>query len=225
MDAGDTEKGDGFLSKVFGSNNQKDIILPDTSDFERELFRHGVYEFDFDKEANNSEVAYSSYKNWLRHPAWVDRAEGVLARFVSSENWDLAWKQAFSGRIPKNWNMWYGLTHSFEEAGKRNVQLSPILITAGMSNSHHLVVNRAGTNQRLTPEQLGIVLGRDDIPKWNSDEVVDAQRNRGMTQKEFRKAEDFAKVVREAMRKARSKRKQLPSSKPQLETKFRGGET
>ena len=225
MDIVPSEKGGSFLSKILGSNSPKDLTPPTQPDFEKELFKNGVYQFDIDKEIQKSEEYYRSKKDWLRHPGWVSRAQDVLADLVSSESWDLAWKQAFSGKIPKSWAIWYGLTDSFEKAGERNVQLSPTLVNAGISHTHHLVVNETGKNQKLTAEQLGLVLGRvDDIPPWNSEQIITAQKAKGMTQEEFRKAEEFAKVVREKIRKARSKRAQLTPPKPQLKDKNQGGE-
>lgn len=45
MDIGDTEKGTNPLSKIFGPNTPKDLATLNSSDFERELFRGGVYVF------------------------------------------------------------------------------------------------------------------------------------------------------------------------------------
>lgn len=225
MDIGDAEKGGNSLNNIISLSAPKDIIPASPTDFERELFKGGVYQFNFDKEIRESEQHYHSTKDWLRHPAWVSRAQGVLADLVSSERWDLAWKQAFSGKIPKSWSIWYGLTHSFEEAGKRGIQLSPTLVNAGVSHDHPLVVNEAGKSQKLSPEQLGLVLGRDDIPPWNSNEIISAQRAKGMTNEEYQEARDYAVEVREKIEKARSTRSKLSPPKPQLVSKNRGGET
>jgi hypothetical protein len=224
MNVGDTEKGGNPLSKIFGSNIPKDLATANSSNFEKELFRDGVYVFDFDREVSTAENDHQSLKDWLRHPMWVSRAQGVLADLVTSKRWDLAWKQAFSGRIPKSWSIWYGLTHSFEEAGKRGVQLSPTLVNAGVSHDHPLVVNEAGKSQKLSPEQLGLVLGRDDIPAWNSDQIIVAQRAKGMTNEEYQEARDYAVEVREKIEKARSTRSKSPSPKPQLKGQNQGGE-
>ena len=225
MDIGDTEKGGNFLSKILGSNSPKDLTPP-KSDFERELFKDGVYEFDFDKEIKDSEHSYVRYRDWLQHPGWVSRAPAMLADFISSENWDLAWKQAFSGRVPKSWGILHGPMEAFPEAAKRNIQLSPTLVNAGVSHDHHLVVNETGKSQKLSPEQLGLVLGRDDIPPWNSDQVIAAQKAKGMTNQEFNEAEVYAAEVREKTRRARakSKRGKLASPKLQLRSKNQGGE-
>jgi hypothetical protein len=224
MDIVPTEKDGNFLSKILGSNPPKDLTLPTAPDFEKGLFKDGVYEFIFDKEIDKSEESYYRMKDWLRHPGWVSRAQGVLTDLVSSERWDLAWKQAFSGKIPKSWSIWYGLTDSFKEAGKRNIQLSPTLVNAGVSHDHHLVVNETGKSQKLSPQQLGLVLGRDDIPLWNSNEIISAQRAKGMTSKEYHEARTYAEEVREKIRKARSKQGQLDSPKPQLKRENQGGD-
>lgn len=224
MNAGDTEKGGNPLGKFFGTNIPKDITTALSSDFEKELFRDGVYVFDFDKEVGRAEEHYHSKKEWLRHPAWVTRAQDMLADLVTSEQWELAWKQAFSGRIPKSWYIWHGPMKAFEEAGKRNIQLSPTLVNAGVSHDHHLVVNEAGKSQKLSSEQLGLVLGRDDIPSWNSDQIIAAQRAKGMTKGEFDDARTYAAEVRELIIKAKSKRGKLPSPKPQLTSQNQGGE-
>ncbi len=223
-DVGDTEKGGNSLSKIFGSSTPKDITTATSSDFEKDLFKGGVYVFDFDREVSTAEKDYQGLKDWLRHPAWVSRAQGVLADLVTSKRWDLAWKQAFSGKIPKSWGIWYGAQSAFEEAGKRGVQLTPTLVNAGVSHDHHLVANEAGKTQKLNPEQLGLVLGRDDIPTWNSNEIVAAQRAKGMTSGEYKEAMAYAAKIREMIRKAKSKREELPSPKPQLRNRNQGGE-
>lgn len=225
MDSGNTEKGGNALGKIFGSSAPKDIVSANPTDFEKGLFKNGVYQFNFNKEIKESERHYHSTKDWLRHPEWVSRAQDVLADLVSSERWDLAWKQAFSGTIPKSWSIWYGLTDSFKEAGKRDIQLSSTLINAGVSHDHHQVVNEAGKSQKLSPEQLGLVLGRDDIPSWNSDQIIKAQKAKGMTKDEYEEAQSYAKKVRELIRKAKSKRGKLPSPKSQLTSQNQGGET
>lgn len=163
-------------------------------------------------------------EDWLRHPAWVTRAQGVLTDLISSERWDLAWKQAFSGKVPKSWYIWHGVKDSFNEAGKRGIQLSPTLVNAGVSHDHHLVVNETGKSQKLSPEQLGLVLGRDDIPLWNSDQIITAQRDKGMTDKEFDEARAYAVEVREKIEEARHKRGKLDLPKPQLRNQNQGGE-
>lgn len=218
MDVGNTEKGENPLSKIFGSSAPKDLATVASSDFERDLFKDGVYEFDFDKEVDRASEHYQSKKEWLRHPMWVGRAQEVLVDLVTSEQWELAWKQAFSGRIPKSWHIWHGPHHDFEEAGAKNVQLSPTLVNAGVSHDHHLVVNEAGKSQKLSPEQLGLVLGRDDIPPWNSNEIIAAQKAKGMISEEYEVAKAYAEKVRDLIRKAKSKRSKLPSPKPQLTT-------
>lgn len=225
MDSGNTEKGGNALGKIFGSNAPKDLAITTSSDFERDLFQNGVYMFDFDKEVDRASENYHSMKEWLDHPGWVSRAQAVLTDLVTSEQWELAWKQAFSGRIPKSWYIWHGPIDAFEKAGKKNVQLSSILVNAGVSHDHHLVVNEAGKSQKLSPEQLGLVLGRDDIPSWNSDQIIKAQKAKGMTKDEYEEAQSYAKKVRELIRKAKSKRGKLPSHKSQLTSQNQGGET
>ena len=227
MDIGDTEKEGYFLGKLL-KPTQKGEMVPvasQPSDFEKELFRSGVYEFNFDKEVQKSEADYRRDGAWLHQARWApDRAKETLASFASSESCDLAWKQAFSGVIPIHWNIWYIVEDSFNEGGKRNVQLSPTLINAGISNDNHLVVNEVGKSQKLSPQQLGFILGRDDIPSWNSDQIVEAQERKGMTRSEYDEARVFAAEVREMIRKARSKKKQISTPKPQLGKKSQRGE-
>lgn len=66
-------------------------------------------------------------------------------------------------------------------------------------------------------------MGRDDIPDWNSDQIISAQRSKGMTNEEFQKANDIAKEVRENIRAAKRNQEQITPPKPQLKGKNRGG--
>lgn len=224
MEANDAELVNDSLNKIISQSTPKDMAFTNQSAFEKELFKDGIFEFDFDKEIDKSEDSYFRMKDWLRHPGWVTRAKGVLSDLVTSERWGIAWKQAFTGKIPKSWHIWYNVMESFEEADKKGVQLNPILVSAGISHEHHIVVNRTGKSQKLTPEQLGLVLGRDDIPEYNSEEIVSAQKRKGMTEKEYKEARIYAAEVREKIRKAKSKKEQLSSPKLQLRKQNKGGE-
>ena len=212
MDVGKTEKGGNFLSKILRSNPTKNLTVPQ-SDFEKELFKDGAYAFDFDKEVQEAEGVYHRTTGWLHHRLEPDRVQNVLAGLASSESWDLAWKQAFSDRIPKNWDVWGKVMVSFKEAGRRNIQLSPVLVNAGVSHDFPSVVYEAGKSQRLTPQQLGFVLGRDNLSQWISDRVIATQKAKGMTTQEYDRARAYAEKIKEIFRKTkRNKRDQLPSS-------------
>jgi hypothetical protein len=226
MDIVPTEGDESFLSGGFGLSNTKDItpshLTP--SDFEKSLFKDGVYHFDFDSEIRKSEGGYRSYQEWLRR-AQPSNEKSSLADFIGSERHGLLWKQYFNEHIPLPWGtVWYEVQHDFKEAGVRGIQLSKGLVDAGISHSHHLVVNEAGKSQRLNPVQLGLVLGRDDIPGWNSSEVIEAQKVKGMTAQEFEKANAIAREIRAKIRRTKDKEKQLTSPQPQLKSRNQGGD-
>ena len=223
MDEGQIEQSGGIFGRLIKRKSSKEITTP-SSNFEQELFRGGVYHFDFDKELSNSEGDYRSYKGWLDKHRTPDRANRSLQDFIGSERHEIMWKQFFDGVIPKRWGeFWGNPMKDLEEAGKRKIQLSEPLVSAGVSHSHHLVANRAGKNQRLNPEQLGLILVRDDIPAWNSNEVLDAQKAKGMTGQEISKARKIASEIKARMRRKKTGQDKIEQPKPRLRSFNRSG--
>ena len=223
MDEGQIEQSGGIFGKLIKRKPSKEVTTP-SSNFEQEIFRGGVYHFDFDRELANSEGQYSSYKGWLDQHRTPDRAKRSLQDFIGSERHEIMWKQFFDGVIPKRWGeTWHNPIRDLEEAGKRKVQLSELLVNAGVSHSHHLVVNEAGKNQRLNPKQLGLVLARDDIPAWNSDEVIASQKAKGMTKQEISKARKIASEIKARMRRKKTGQDKIEQPKPRLRSFDRNG--
>ncbi len=201
MDEGVTEKG-GLLNRIF--QKKTDLAQnPTVSDFERDLFRGGVYEFNFDEEISDAEKSVLQHKAWLERSWEKHRHKESMDYTVSHERHDVMWKQAFSGLIPKHWSHWIGIRDDFESAGKLHIQLSPTLVDAGVSHSHHLVLNETGKSQKLSIEQLAVVMARreiDNIPPWNYDEVAAAQRKKGLTEHDFSEARRLSKEYVRNMR-------------------------
>jgi len=173
----------------------EEIVKRDLA-FEQELFADGRYRFDREAEIRESELVISRYQSRL--------TRNTLEYFVNNQRHGLAWKRFFDGLIPRRWGeSWASVGNDFEEAGRRNVQLNEVLVDAGVSHANNLVVNTAGVNQRLTIEQLSVVMARDDIPDWNLDEIVEAQRSKGMSNRELGEAEEIAKEMRAGFEEAR----------------------
>ena len=196
MDKAQVEQGGGFLRRLVKRDSSREIAKS-TTDFEQELFKNGTYRFNFDVEIKKSESEYHKRQSRLRR-AQLPKEQSSLRDFVGKEGHELAWKQFFDGMVPKSWGeSWTNVDNAFEEAGRRDVQLSEVLVNAGVSHYHPLVINRAGKNQRLTSDQLGLVLARGDIPRWNLKEVIKAQFvDRGMSVQEIREAEGIALEMR-----------------------------
>ena len=206
------EKGLNIFKKILKQEPKKDLApLQNSLDFEKNLFKDGVYLYDFEREIGKSENQYLSYQNWLSKTRNPQRAKESLNYFVGSERHEIMWKQAFSGKIPKSWgDVWYNVKKSFQEAGKQNVQLSPDLVNAGVSHSHHLVVNETGKSQNLSVEQLAVVIARKktkDIPEWNYDEIITSQENKGMTRTNLNDAIKIADELIDMMNKKKEEEK------------------
>lgn len=206
MDEGATEKGS--IIKRFFKKPELEKPVVTSSNFERDIFKNGVYEFDFDEEISDAERSVLQHKAWLERSWEKHRHKESMDYTVSHERHDVMWKQAFSGLIPKHWNHWVGIKDDFENAGKQHIQLSSTLVDAGVSHSHHLVLNEVGKSQKLSVEQLAVVMARreiDNIPPWNYDEVVTAQRKKGLTESDY---SDARKLSREYVRNMRNRPKE-----------------
>jgi hypothetical protein len=193
----------GKPGKLISRKPNEEIAVP-SSDFEQKLFRKGTYKFDLQKELHKAELDSRRYQSWLRE-AQTSQGESSLQDFVESEKHEILWKQSFDRRIPRSWGVsWTSVRRAFTEAGELGVQLSETLVNAGVSHPHHIVVICTGTNQRLHPEQLGLILARRDILSSNSSEVVNAQRKRGMSEQELVEAERIASEMKERTKKRRA---------------------
>lgn len=106
---------------------------------------------------------------------------------------NIKWKHYFIKKgIPKSWDIWYDVIHTFENAATNNEQLDNDLINAGISHPHHLVALETAKSQKLSTTQLAYVFIRE-LPKWNFDEIIQFQREKGMTDADIKEAEEYAK--------------------------------
>lgn len=210
MDQGNGEPKRFSLTRIVQKFTGREVFSKPNADFEQALFKDGVYVFDFDKEVSRAEEDYASLKEWLQQPMWVTRAEGVLADMIGTEKWELAWKQTFSRQIPKDWDIWHGPYRAFENAKKFGVQLSPVLVNAGVSNAIVHVVKEAGLGQKLNPQQLGLIIGREDLNPFVMKNIIAAQFSKGMTKNQYSEAEKYGAAIREKIRKARDEKKKFP---------------
>jgi len=188
------------------------------SDFEVSLFRDGVYHFDFDKDANELNMDLASKKEWFdENPGWDERRTAQdMVWYIDSANFSLVWRQQFSDRIPRRWLFWYYARDDFEEAGKRGIQLSEELVTAGVTHPHHLTAKAAGESQQLNTDQLIAVLAHPTISGWVQRDILDAQKRMGLSEKDLREAQRRAEEIKERMKKARKRKKQIKSPLPKL---------
>lgn len=138
------------------------------SAFEKELFREGVFKFE------TPEVYLEGLDEYRRSS-------------IKRMNL-LPWLEYFNGKIPSRWEKYWGnITDDFERAKKVGVQLSYSLIEAGIYHPHWIVVDTVGKNQKLTPEQLAIVLEVSPA-QWFKEDIIKAQRKNGLTEENINKA-------------------------------------
>ncbi len=186
------------LEMVLASPVSEAVANPGTTDFERSLFADGVYVYDPAAEHANAEGDIARSADWYKNnPYWDEQRQDSLSRDVFQKRWELAWKQHFSGQVPKDWEMWHAPMDDIEEAGRRGVQLSGTLVDAAVSHNHHVVTNKAGTLQDLNTHQLAIAFARE-LPPWNIGQIVEAQVKRGMSEKQVAEARKMAEEIRQA---------------------------
>lgn len=204
MNIGDPEKDNYPLAKISGPSTPKDQDTSKLSDFEKEMFEEGVYEFNFDKEVDKANTHFQKTIEMIQHPPMdISNPKVIIDNLMPSANWDLAWKRTFSGKIPKSWGeSWENVRRDFDVAEKRNAQLSPALVNAGISHTHPWVVNGAGRSQKLSPKQLGIIRGRPDIPGFSYASIVEAQKEKGVTDEEIKKAGEYSEPIARKFRLA-----------------------
>lgn len=167
---------------------------PET-DFEKNIFNDGIYVFNLNDEVPRPDDR-QNLEVWLNEPDFSDQADLALAEITSSNHHELAWKNAFSGLIPKNWQDWFGAYETFRDAGAQNVQLSPLLINAGISHFNSQVVIMAGSTQKLTPDQLGLIIGNGEFLKGGLNRVISAQKRKGMSDSDLQTAEVYGERVK-----------------------------
>lgn len=197
---------------VLASPASEVVANPNVTDFERNLFADGVYVYNPAAELADAESDIARMTAWYRDNWDIQRAHDSLSDDVSQKRWELSWKQHFSGQVPKDWEMWDAPMMDVEQAGKRGLQLSETLIDAAISHEHHLVANTAGTLQDLNTHQLAIAFARE-LPRWNIDEIVEAQVKRGMSGKQVAEARRMAEDIRKRMSKGTI---QLRSETPEI---------
>lgn len=188
------------LELVLASPVSEAVANPTVTDFERGLFADGVYIFDPTAEHADAEGDIARSAEWYKNnPYWDEqRTTDSLSRDIFQKRWELAWKQHFSGQVPKDWEMWHAPMDDIEEAGRRGLQLSGTLIDAAVSHDHHLVTNKAGTLQDLNTHQLAIAFARE-LPPWNIGQIVETQLKRGMTDKQVSEARKMGEDIRKRM--------------------------
>ncbi|MYB40499.1 hypothetical protein F4X86_04535 [Candidatus Saccharibacteria bacterium] len=181
--------------------------------FEETLFADGVYLYDQEKEIAEAEHGVNNYEKWLvgteRTPVVVNEQ---LRREKRQCRSGLIWKEYFSGAVPADWHDWRAPLHAFEEAGELGVQLSPTLVYAGVLHEHHPVVIETGKNQLLNEEQLAICFVKD-LPLWDLNEILDAQRKMGVGEDQIARAKSLAEEKKRQMRD----KKNVMASDPQLD--------
>jgi hypothetical protein len=184
------------IELVLASPRTELIEDPTLSEFERSLFSEGVYVFEPTIDYADAEGEIASSADWYdNNPYWDDeQTRDSINRDVFQKRWELAWKQHFSGKVPKDWEMWHAPMDDIEEAGNRRIQLSSTLIDAAVSHDHHLVANKVGTLQDLNTHQLAIAFARE-LPPWNIGQIVEAQVKRGMSEEQVDEARKLAEEI------------------------------
>ena len=167
-----------FLRPLFEPDSSMNPqVEQKAKNFEDKLFENGVYSCHSKQE---------TFRNRLRAQRGSE-GEGRA---------DVAWSEVFSGFVPANWNIWGDVMDAFEAAGEAQAQLSPELIYAGLLHPHHLVVKAAGKHQLLSREQLALCFIRywvDDLPEWNIDQILKAQRRKGIRPADMRQASQLGR--------------------------------
>lgn len=208
---------EGILDKIKAiipkSPSKKDnVVLPPSgdisvNDFESSLFRGGVLIFDpaNDQAEISNDIARS--RVWYdNHPTWSKewKEKGVL-RLMNEGSFDYSWRQFFSGQIPARWKDWREAYDDFNKAGELGIQLSKTLVDAGVSHPLHHTVEAAGKSQKLDLDQLTMVMANPNVPGWGVDQVLEAQRKKGVSEEMIDKARTRAQeVIREREKRQRS---------------------
>ncbi len=177
------------------------VIIPKsstkTNDFESNLFRNGV--LDFNPMADQAEISddIARYRDWLINNPYVSEESRNKRIFESMSEgvYDYSWRQFFNGLIPSRWKDWREARKDFDKAGELGIQLSTTLVDAGVSHKVHHTVEAAGKSQKLDLDQLTMVMANPNVPWWGVDEVLEAQRKKGTPEEMIKTARDRAKEI------------------------------
>jgi hypothetical protein len=110
----------------------------------------------------------------------------------------------------------YNVMDDFEKAREQKVGLNHTLVDAGITHPHHLVANEVGKGQRLDTKQLAWLFVRPDFPEWKLNEILTAQKQKGVGSKEIKAAQKLAEEIRERMKAQGSEGLSLESPPLQL---------
>lgn len=151
-----------FNIKNFLFYPSKDLPI---SNFERDLFIDGVYIFNPKEEKKNLKNILLEIRNDNEY-------------MVDLEITNYNWKLAFSGIIPKRWEKFGNVVEDFERARNQKIQLSPMLVVAGITHCHPHVVHMAGITQELSGLQEDFIRKKYEIGKISRsqcEEILEAQ--------------------------------------------------
>lgn len=170
------EKSGGKSLLGFFKQNKDVVKATSREEFEKNLFRGGVYHFDFDRDVRELEMDVMRTKAWYdSNPYWDEkRTAESMTSDINDARYELTWRKQFDGQIPSRWINWIDIKNDFEQAGKLSLQLNDDLINAGITHPHHLVANEVGKFQKLNMTQLVAVLARPGIPGWNEQQIIGA---------------------------------------------------
>lgn len=224
--------GEGIFDKIRAiipqrSAKKDQVTLPPpknivASDFEGSLFDNGgvlVFDPQIDIADISSDIARS--RVWYdNHPVWSKewKEKGVF-RLMNEGSFDYSWRQFFSGQVPARWKDWREACGDFEKAAELGIQLSKTLVDAGVSHPVHHTVEAAGISQKLDLDQLSMVMANPNVPGWGVDQVLEAQRKNGISEKVINQAKTRAQeVIREReKRQKRSKIETTGNNQPKLD--------
>lgn len=190
------------IGSTSGPKNQRtDIVRRVTKEeFEEHLFDGGVYHFDFYRDAKELQMDLKDTKAWYDKNLDKKKAADNISIDITDARYELAWRRQYDGKIPERWRNWKNISTDFQEAGKSGLQLSDVLIDAGITYPSPHIAKDVGTSQKLNMTQLVAVMSRHGLPSWSVDEIINAQKTMGLTQKVLnevqRRADDVKHHVR-----------------------------
>jgi hypothetical protein len=178
------------------------------AEFERELFKRGTLEFDFDQYLAEREhlLVYSGKK--LKEEGWKpDFAARIIEGIGDETTHYHVWQSHFSGQVPEDWKSWTLTWGAFRRAGELGFQLSSPLVDAGVSYPASLVAIEAGETQRLNETQLAILLARPDLYDYQREAVLAAQMEMGVSEEVIHEA---TRIAKETQDRIREKKREKP---------------
>jgi hypothetical protein len=191
-----------FLSEIFGGKKSNDISPRiSTQEFESNLFQHGVYYFDANREAQELQIQIDDKFEWYKNSKREKKSIVEGMEFVVDYNsYTYAWRRQFDGQIPATWIDGNYASEDFEQAGKLNIQLSEGLVDAGATHPNPYVGREVGKTQKLNTDQLIALLAHPIGPEWIKKEVLEAQLAKGVPRKELDKAFFQAQEIKERVK-------------------------